>query len=147
MLKPARGRPCVPALLVSGTVPAFTCDCLHFVCAFMRRRKFDLCVSTSSRRMLRSKKTSVARVAHVLLLRSVAGYRGREYTGVQTCRVDRKRSDCSKAPLNPQKVDLCLLASFSCREYAAEAQERKVRHVAGLRRLRWFGHVVRSIVK
>ena len=51
-LKPTTGRPCVPACLVSGTVPAFTCDCLRFVCAFTRRNKVDLCVSASSRTML-----------------------------------------------------------------------------------------------
>ena len=51
-LKPATGRPYVLAFSLSGTVPAFTCDCLRFVCAFTRRRKFDLCVSTSSRTML-----------------------------------------------------------------------------------------------
>ena len=45
--------------------------------------------------------------------------------GVQARRVDRKRSDCSKAPRYPQKVDLCVLASFSCRVYA-ETQGRKV---------------------
>ena len=51
-IKPATGRPCVPAFSLSGTVPTFTCDCLRFVCTFTRRRKFDLCVSTSSRTML-----------------------------------------------------------------------------------------------
>ena len=51
-LKPATGRPYVPAFSFSGTVPAFTCDCLRFVCAFTQRRKFDLCVSTSLRTML-----------------------------------------------------------------------------------------------
>ena len=50
-LKPATGRSYVPAFSFSGTVLAFTCDCLRFVCAFTRRRKFDLCVSTSSRTM------------------------------------------------------------------------------------------------
>ena len=41
---------------------------------FTRRRKVDLCVSTSSRTMLAfDQKPSVARVAHVLLLRLVAG--------------------------------------------------------------------------
>ena len=30
----------------SGTLPAFTCDCMRFVTVFTRRRKFDLCVST-----------------------------------------------------------------------------------------------------
>ena len=72
-LKPATGRPYVRAFSLSGTVPVFTCDCLRFVCAFTRRRKIDLCVSTSSRTMLRSKITSVSRVANVLLLRCVAG--------------------------------------------------------------------------
>ena len=74
VLKPATGRPCVLALVDSGTVPAFTCDYLRCVCAFTRRRKFDLCVPASSRTMLAfEKKTSVARVEHVLLLRFVAG--------------------------------------------------------------------------
>ena len=31
-LKPATGRPCVPALVNYVAVPAFTCDCLCFVC-------------------------------------------------------------------------------------------------------------------
>ena len=51
-VKPATGRPYVTAFSLTGTVPAFTCDCLRFVCAFTRRRKFDLCMSTSSRTML-----------------------------------------------------------------------------------------------
>ena len=51
-LKPATGRPCVLALVDSGTVPAFTCDCLRVASFFMRRSYFDLCVSTSSRTML-----------------------------------------------------------------------------------------------
>ena len=73
-LEPATGRPYVRAFSLSGTVPAFTCDCLRFVCAFTPRPKFDLCVSTSSTRKqcLRSEITSVVRVAHVLLLRFVA---------------------------------------------------------------------------
>ena len=50
--KPATGRPYVRAFSLSGTVPAFTCDCLRFVCAFTPRPKVDLCVSTSSRTML-----------------------------------------------------------------------------------------------
>ena len=32
-LKPATGRPCIPAFLVSGTVPVFTCVCLRFYAA------------------------------------------------------------------------------------------------------------------
>ena len=51
--------------------------------------------------------------------------------------VDRKYGDCSKALRNPQKVDLCVLASFSCGVYAetqGETQGRKVLPVAGFRR-------------
>ena len=48
--KPMARRPCVPAYLDSGILPALTCDSLRFVCAFTRRRKVDL--STSSRTML-----------------------------------------------------------------------------------------------
>ena len=51
-IKPAICRYCVLALVDSGTVPAFTCDCLRVSGVFMRRRYFDLCVSTSSRTML-----------------------------------------------------------------------------------------------
>ena len=40
------------AFLVAGTMPAFTCVCLHFVCILTRRRKGDLCVPTSSITML-----------------------------------------------------------------------------------------------
>ena len=49
----------------------------------------------------------------------------REHACVQALQVDRKRSDCSKAPRNPQKVDMCVLASSSCGDFA-ETQERKV---------------------
>ena len=64
---------------------------------------------------LHSKITSVARVAHVLLLRCVA-----VNVSVNTLasKLTRKRSNCSKAPRNPHKVDLCGLAYFSCRVYA-----------------------------
>ena len=51
-VKPATGRPYVRAFSLSGTVPAFTCDCLRLVCAFTARPKVDLCVSTFSRTML-----------------------------------------------------------------------------------------------
>ena len=33
IVKPATGRSCVPAVLLSGTVPSFTCDCLRFYAA------------------------------------------------------------------------------------------------------------------
>ena len=78
---------------------------------------------------MRSEITSVARVANVLLLRLVAGNMGVN-TPASKLPVDRKHGDCLKAPRNPQKVDLCVLASFSCRVYA-EMQGRKVRPVAG----------------
>ena len=82
--------------------------------AHLRDDESSTCVCLRIREQcLHSKITSVARVVHVLLLRFVAGN-----AGVQTFPVDRKHSDCSKAPRNPQKVDLCVLASFSCRVYA-----------------------------
>ena len=52
VLKAATGRPCVLASAHSGTVPAITCDCSPVAELLMRRRYFDLCVSTSSRTML-----------------------------------------------------------------------------------------------
>ena len=71
-LKPATGRPYVPAFSLSGTVPAFTCDCLRFVCAFTQRRKFDGCLSTFLRTMFAfGNNVSCWSSAHVLLLRFV----------------------------------------------------------------------------
>ena len=81
---------------------------------------------------MRSEITSVSRVANVLLLRLVAGNMDVNTLAAKTFPVDRKHGDCSKALRNPQKVDLCVLASFSCRVYA-ETQGRKVRPVAGFR--------------
>ena len=76
-LKPATGRPYVRAFSLSGTVPAFTCDCLRFVCvlsAHLRDDESSTCVCLCLREQcLRSEITSVARVANVLLLRFVAG--------------------------------------------------------------------------
>ena len=93
------------------------------VCVFsahLRRVLKSTCVCLRLlEQCLRSEITSVSRVANVLLLR----LDGREYAGVQTFPVDRNRCDCSKARRNPQKVDLCMLASFSCRVYA-ETQGR-----------------------
>ena len=117
---------------LSGTVPAFTCDYLRFVCVFTRRRKFDLCVSTSSRTMLALGNNVSFSSSECSTLAFCRRQHGRENAGVQTFSVDRKHSDCSKALRNPQKVDLCVLASFSCRVYA-EKQGRKVRHVAGFK--------------
>ena len=82
--------------------------------------------------MLAFDKTSVARVAHVLLLRFVAGYRGSEYAYAQALRVDRKRTDCSIAQRNPQKGDVCVLASSSCRKLRGNARTQG-RPVAGFR--------------
>ena len=85
-LKPATGRPYVPAFSLSGTVPAFTCDCLRFVCVFTWRRN-STCVCLRLREQcLRSKITSVSRVAHVLLLRFVPGN-----TGVNTLAYKRSQ--------------------------------------------------------
>ena len=57
-LKPATGRPCIPAFLVAGTVPAF---CLHFFCVFTQRRKGDLCVPASLETILAFEKMPLGR--------------------------------------------------------------------------------------
>ena len=80
---------------------------------------------------LRSEITPVARVTHFLLLRFVAGNMDVNTLASKRSELIRKRSDCSNAPRNPQQVDLCVLASFSCRVYV-ETYGRNVRHVAGL---------------
>ena len=125
LLKPATGRHYVRAFSLSGTVPAFTCDCLRFVCAFTPRPKVDMCVSTSSRTMLAFGNNVSFSSSECSTL--VAGN-----MDVKTPASKRSQlignSDCSKAPRNPQKVDLCVLASFSCR-VCAETQGRKVRRL------------------
>ena len=55
--KVATGRPYVRAFSLSGTVPAFTCDCSS-TCVCLRLRE----------QCLRSEITSVSRVANVLTL-------------------------------------------------------------------------------
>ena len=76
-LKPASVRPCSPAFLVSCTMPAFTFDCLRFVCGLSALLRGDVKSTGVCLRLreqcLRSTKTLVARLAHVLLLRSVVG--------------------------------------------------------------------------
>ena len=127
---------------LSGTVPAFTCDCLRFVCAFTRRRKFDLCVSTSSRTVLAFGNNVSFSSSECSTIAFCRRQHGRE--NVQTVPVDRKHSDCSKAPRNPQKVDLCVLASFSCSVYA-ETQGRKVRPVADFKYTKVITCIVISV--
>ena len=99
--------------------------------AHLRVDESSTCVCLRLREQcLRSEITSVARVAHVLLLHFVA-----RNMDVNTPASKRSQlignSDCSKALHNPQKIDLSVLASFSCSVYA-ETQGRKVRPVAGL---------------
>ena len=99
--------------------------------ALLRGDESSTCVCLRLREQcLRSKITSVARVAHVLLLRFVAGNMDVNTLVSKRSELIRKLSDCSKAPRNPQRVDLCVLASFSCRVYA-ETQGREIRPVAG----------------
>ena len=97
-LKPATGRSYVPVFSLSGTVPAFTCDCLRFYAA---TRVSPLCLRLRGQ-CLRSKITSVVRVAHVLLLRCVAGNMDVNTLASTRSELIRKHSDCSKAPRNPQ---------------------------------------------
>ena len=110
-LKPATGRPCILALVDSGTVSAHLPDDVNSTCVGRRLRE----------QCLRSKITSVARVAHGLLLRFVAG-------NMEVDTFASKRSD-----LIGNQVDLCVLASSSCSDYV-ETQGRKLRPVAGFTR-------------
>ena len=111
----ATGRPCVFSFWHGSSVYVR-------LSALLRGDVKSTCVCLRLREQcLRSIKTSVSRVAHVLLLRSIAGYRGSEYACAQALRVYRKRSDWSKALRNPQKVDMCVPASTSCREIRRNA--------------------------
>ena len=57
----------VPALVDSGTVPAFTCDCPRFLSAHLRDDVNSTCVCLRLREQcLRSEKKSVTRVAYVI---------------------------------------------------------------------------------
>ena len=93
-----------------------------------RRRQADLSVPASSKNGLRSKKRQLLGVAHVLLLRSVANYRGSEYACVQACRVDRKRSELFKSAASSTKGDFSVLASSSWRELLGKAGATYRRH-------------------
>ena len=73
------------------------------------------------------KKPSFARVAHLLLLRSVISYSGREYACVQALRVDRK---CRV--IHKKSTCVCLHRSSSCRELLGNAGTQS-QPVAGLR--------------
>ena len=91
-----------------------TCVCLHL-----------------RKQCLRSEITLVSRVANVLLLRFVAGNMDVNTLASKRSQLIGNTAIVRKRSLrNPQKVDLCVLASFSCRVYA-ETQGRKVRPVAG----------------
>ena len=106
--------------------------------AFLLGDESSTCVCLRLREQcLRSEITLVARVAHVLVLRFVAGNMDLNTLASKRSELIRKRSVCSKVPRNPQKVDLCVLASFSCRVYA-ETQGRKIRPVACLRRITYL---------
>ena len=119
--------------------PCLRLRAIRIVCVLSALKRGDespTCVCLRLREQcLRSKITSVARVAHVLPLRFVAGNMEGNRRGPtlasKRSELIRERSDCSKAPRNPQKVDMCVLASFSCRVYA-ETQGRKVRPMFGV---------------
>ena len=97
----------------SSVYVRLTAFCLRPVCVYVFEN--ITCV--------RQKRQLIARVAHVLLLRR--RLLCIEYACVQVLQVDSKRSDCSKAPRNPQKGDLCVLrlpVAATC----SETQERNV---------------------
>ena len=128
-VKPATGRSYVPTFSLSGTVPAFTCDCLRFVCAFTRRRS-STCVCLSLREQcLRSKITSVARVAHVLLLRFVAGNMGvNTLASTRSELIGNTAIVRKRCVIHNKSTRVCLRLSV-----AAETPGRKVRPVAGFK--------------
>ena len=72
--------------------------------ALLRGDESSTCVCLRLREQcLNSKITSVARVAHVLLLRFVAGNMDVNTPASKRSELIRKHSDCSKAPRNLQK--------------------------------------------
>ena len=130
-----------------------------------------MCVYVFENNACVRKTTSVARVAHVLLLRSVAGYRGREYACVQALRVDWKRSNCTKASLYNLQKSTCVCLRFprgkvgsagtqgrpvaGFREHKHNWQIREAASVIPMDHcyghiphhmdssLQWYGHVIR----
>ena len=110
-IKPATGRP----LSVRFRFLA-PCQRLRaIVCVFKPQREFDPCVCLHLREQcLRSKITSVSRVAHVLLLRFVAGNMDVNTPASKRSELIGKRSGCSKAPRNLQKSTcVCLRLSVA----------------------------------
>ncbi len=76
--------------------------------------------------------TSVSRVALVLLLRFVASNMDVNTLASKRSQLIGNTAIVRKRCVINNKIDLCVLASFSCRVYA-ETQGRKVRPMAGLR--------------
>ena len=132
-LKPATGRPYVRAfrfLAPCQRLRAIVC----VLSAHLRDDESSTCVCLRLREQcLRSEITSVARVANVLLLRFVAGNMDVNTLASNRCQLIGNTTIVRKRCVIHKKVDLCVLASFSCRVYA-EMQGRKVRPVAGLTR-------------
>ena len=79
--------------------------------AFLRGDESSTCVWLRLREQcLRSEITLVSRVVHVLLLRLVAGNMDVNTLTAKRSELIGKRSDCSKAPRNPQKSTcVCLV--------------------------------------
>ena len=125
-LKPAKGRLCLFEQLVAETVPAFTAFCLHF-CSPTQGRPVCVCVVE---KLLPFEENPVRSSAYSIPA-LIASYRGSEYAYVQARRVDRRCASCSKAQRNPQKSNLCVLESSSCRELLGSTGMQG-RPVAGL---------------
>ena len=115
---------CVLATLVdSGTVPAFTCDCLRVAGVFI-----STCVRLHLREQcLRSKLTSFARAEHVLRLRPISG-------NMDVNTLASKRSELiryaeivrMRCVIHNNSTCVCLRLPV-----AAITQKRKLRPVAG----------------
>ena len=80
------------------------------------------CVCLRYKKVLAFEKRQLLGVVHVLLLCSVASYRGSEYACVHACHVDR--SELLESAAQSSKSDLCVLASSSCRELLGSAGTR-----------------------
>ena len=86
-----------------------------------RRRRHTQVELSSSRKCADKTQTIALKRWHGARKRKRSNVRstcGRLYMDVNAPASKRKHNDCSKAPRNPHKVNLCVLASFSCRVYA-----------------------------
>ena len=96
---------------------------MRFVSAFTRRRKVDLCECLRLRKQcLRSEITSVARVAHVLLLRSIAGNVEVNVLASKHAELTGNTAIVRKRRVVPKSRPVCVSASSSWRDLHGDAR-------------------------